>query len=81
MELVSVQCYSGHTYAQEPRAFTWHGATHQVERVERAWRTPDGPAFAVAADDGQRYTLYYNEARDQWFIKAGLTMHTEAAAL
>jgi len=46
---VQVECYSGHTYAQEPRAFTWHGERYEVERIIKRWRTPEGPSFRVQA--------------------------------
>jgi hypothetical protein len=44
---VQVECYSGYTYAQEPRAFEWHGRRYEVERIVKRWRTPSGPAFRV----------------------------------
>jgi hypothetical protein len=65
MELI-VECYSGHTYAQEPRAFTWHGERHVVQAVERVWRTPEGPHFLVRTEDGGFFELAYDEAEDVW---------------
>ena len=65
MELI-VECYSGHTYAQEPRAFTWRGRRYVVEAVERAWRTPEGPHFLVRTEDGGLYELAYDEVKDEW---------------
>jgi hypothetical protein len=44
---IQVECYSGYTYAQEPRAFTWRGQRYEVERVIKRWRTPQGPGFRV----------------------------------
>ena len=35
---LQVECYSGHTYAQEPRAFVWQGR-----------RLPGGPHRAAVA--------------------------------
>ncbi|UCC89136.1 MAG: hypothetical protein JSV81_07470 [Anaerolineales bacterium] len=46
---VQVECYSSHTYAQEPRAFTWHGERYEVKRIIKRWRTPEGPSFRVQA--------------------------------
>ena len=66
MEL-TVECYSGHTYAQEPRAFVWQGRRYVVQKVERAWRTPEGPHFRVIAD-GDSYELAYNEQADIWSL-------------
>jgi hypothetical protein len=64
-----VECYSGYTYAQEPRAFVWQGERHTVARVERRWRTPDGPAFRVHTADGRRFILAYDETADVWKIR------------
>jgi hypothetical protein len=71
---VQVECYSGHTYAQEPRAFEWRGGRYEVVRVVKRWRTPTGPAFRVRVtgitDHGSRITepidLFYLEAEDKW---------------
>jgi len=64
-----VQCYSGHTYAQEPRAF-WQGAEHHtVERVLRRWREPAGPCFEILAHNGATYLLAYDETNDHWRVE------------
>jgi hypothetical protein len=47
MDSVRVECYSGYTYAQEPRAFEWQGQRYQVRHIAKRWRTPVGPAFRV----------------------------------
>lgn len=65
-EPVRVECYSGHSYAQEPRAFTWQGERRAVAAVERAWRTPAGPHFRVRTEDGARFELAYDERADEW---------------
>jgi len=67
MEII-VECYSGHTYAQEPRAFVWQSRRHVVQKVERVWRTPEGPHFRVITNDGDRYELAYNEQADAWSL-------------
>ena len=67
MELI-VECYSGHSYAQEPRAFVWQGQRHVVQKVERAWRIPEGLHFRVLNDDGDRYELAYSEQADTWSL-------------
>ncbi len=63
-----VECYSGHTYAQEPRAFVWQGQSHVVQAVEWAWRTPQGPCFRVRTEDGRRFELIYREIDDRWAL-------------
>ena len=72
MELI-VECYSGHTYAQEPRAFTWRGRRYAVQVVERVWRTQEGPHFLVRVEEGGTYELAYDEAEDMWSVRERLT--------
>ncbi len=65
-----VQCHSGYTYAQEPRAFRY-GAEHRtVVEIRRRWRQPAGPRFEVLANDGATYLLAYDEAHDHWDVSA-----------
>jgi hypothetical protein len=63
-----VECYAGHTYAQEPRALVWEGQRYVVDGVEARWRTPDGPAFRVGTEGGKRFDLQYRESDDGWTI-------------
>ncbi len=71
---VKVECYSGYTYAQEPRAFEWEGSRYQVERVVKRWRTPDGPGFRVEVAGisnlqspiSNLFDLTYIESTNQW---------------
>jgi len=65
---VEVECYSGHTYAQEPRAFLWEGGRYRVAGVEARWRTPDGPAFRVRVESGERFDLHYQPETDTWSL-------------
>ncbi len=64
-----VECYSGHTYAQEPRHLVWQGRRYAVARVELRWRTPEGPAFWVRTDSSDRFELRYCELEDRWAIR------------
>jgi hypothetical protein len=70
LETGRVECYSGHTYAQEPRAVRWRGQRYPVVSVEQRWRAPEGPAFCVCTESGERFTLYYHELEDRWLIHA-----------
>ncbi len=65
-----VECYSGHTYAQEPRAFRLGAQRRNVIVVNRRWREPTGPCFEVLADDGYTYVLAYREMTDCWSVSA-----------
>jgi len=44
---VQVTCSSGHSYAQEPHAFTWRGERRVIVAVERTWQTLSGPNSRV----------------------------------
>lgn len=63
-----VECYSGYTYAQEPRAVVWQGRRLEVGRIEQRWRTPQGPAFRVVVVSGAEFELFYSENVDRWTI-------------
>ena len=67
----TVECYSGHTYAQEPRVVVWRGQRHRVTQVKERWRTPDGPAFEVQTETGPIFRLHYDENHDLWTIAHG----------
>ncbi len=63
-----MECYSGHTYAQEPRAILWKGRRYPVARVEARWRTPEGPAFRVHTEPGDSFDLAYHEHEKRWAV-------------
>ena len=78
---VCVECYSGHTYAQEPRAIEWEGRRYEVARIVKRWRTPAGPGFRVEVSGISKLKsqisnhksqmcnlvdLTYLESTDQW---------------
>jgi hypothetical protein len=65
---VHVECYSGHTYAQEPRAVVWRGFRAAVSHIENTWRTPDGPVFRVRLEGGAVIDLQYVETSDEWLL-------------
>jgi len=65
---VAVECYAGHAYPTEPRAFTFRGARRIVERVERMWRTPGALWFRVLTAQNELFTLAYYEDEYAWVI-------------
>lgn len=67
-EPVQVECYSGYTYAQEPRAVVWQGQRFEVEAVEARWRTAEGPAFRVRVQPEKVFELRYHELQDRWSL-------------
>ena len=62
-----VRCFSGHCYAQEPRALSHAGIEYPITRIAARWRTPAGPAFRVVCALGQA-VLTYDEAGDAWSV-------------
>lgn len=68
LDTARVECYSGHTYAQEPRAVVWRARRYAVVEIERRWRSPEGPAFWVGTETGERFELHYQEHAHQWMI-------------
>lgn len=66
---MSVECYSGHTYAQELRALTWEGHRYPVAEIEARWRTPAGPVFQLRTGSGERFEVSYSELEDRWTIR------------
>jgi hypothetical protein len=65
---LKVNCYSGHTYAEEPRSFEWEGIEYEVEEIERAWVEPGKRYFQVRTKDNKLIRLCYNEREDQWSL-------------
>ncbi len=65
---VEVQCYSGFTYAEEPRAFTWRGARYEITAIEKAWREPGRRCFLVRTRYHKSLRLCYNEKNQGWTL-------------
>ncbi|MFH1486139.1 MAG: DUF6504 family protein [Chloroflexota bacterium] len=65
---VTVNCYSGHDYAERPESFTWQDKAYKVEALETTWREPGQRCFRVRTSDNQRFELCYNETKDQWLL-------------
>lgn len=63
---VSVKCYSGYLYAEEPRSFVWQESELGVKSVKEAWQEPGKRLFRVVTQDGRLFELCYNEATDRW---------------
>jgi len=68
MNNLKVNCYSGHTYAEEPRSFEWEGQEYEVEEIEKAWVEPGKKYFQVRTKDNKMFNLCYNETEDRWSI-------------
>ena len=68
MDNVKVSCYSGHTYAEEPRSFLWEGTEYEIVDIEKTWQEPEKRLFQVRTKDNKLFQLCYNETEDQWSI-------------
>lgn len=67
MDDIIVQCYSGYTYAQEPREFWIAGQRYEIRHIVGRWRTPAGISFRVATEHDE-YILTYTEIEDTWTV-------------
>ena len=63
-----VKCYSGHTYAEEPRSFRWQGVEYEVAEIERAWQEPGERHFLVRTGDNKSFQLCYNNVKEIWTV-------------
>jgi hypothetical protein len=70
MSEIRVECYSGYTFAQEPRAFEVEGARHFVETIERAWLKPGARCFRVRDLEQHAWVLIYRENEEVWEINS-----------
>ena len=68
MQEITVKCYSGHTYAQEPRSFTWLDTEYVVEEIVSARKEPGERHFLVKTGDNKSCQICYNEANERWSI-------------
>jgi len=65
---LNVRCYSGHTYAQEPRSFTWEGVEYAVEEIVKTWQEPGERHFLVRTGGNKSFRICYNEANTRWSL-------------
>jgi len=63
-----VECHSGHTYAERPRAFEWEGERLEVVEIVAEWQTPEAKHFQVILEDQRTFELTYNPSGDEWRI-------------
>ena len=68
MDNIKVNCYSGHTYAEEPRSFLWEGIEYEVEEIEKSWQEPGQRHFQVRTRDNKLFQLCYNDMQRQWSV-------------
>ena len=69
MKEASVECHSGHSYAQRPIAFWWESERIEIDTIEAEWRSPTGKHFRVRTKNEAFFELIYHQASDDWQIK------------
>jgi hypothetical protein len=47
----------------------WQGRRFAVVRIEKRWRTPEGPGFRVETEPGIPFELRYSEQEKAWAIQ------------
>jgi len=65
---LKVNCYSGHTYAEEPRSFLWEGIEYEIQEIEKAWQEPGKRYFRVRTEGNKPFQLCYSEVGKQWSL-------------
>ena len=78
-EPVQVECYSGHTYAQEPRTIRARDQVHRTRRVLRRCREPAGPRFLILTEEDIRLVVRYDRGTDRWYLVESPTANEVAA--
>jgi hypothetical protein len=67
---IEVATYSGYQADERPLRFVLNGRAYEVTEVEDRWYSPNATYFRVLAEDGNRYVLGHEEARDVWTLEA-----------
>jgi hypothetical protein len=65
----NVECHSGSSYTDKPLAFTWQGERYLIADILSQGRTPEAKWFRVRTNDGELFTLSYDEKSDTWQIQ------------
>jgi hypothetical protein len=65
-QVVEVDCYSGASYAERPRALIFHGNKIEVSQILCSQLTPGSKVFKVILENGWTVTLQYSLQADHW---------------
>ena len=63
-----VECHSGFTYAESPRALRWDNARRVVKTIAAQWHQPGNRGFRVITEDDLTFDLSYMELSDTWSL-------------
>jgi hypothetical protein len=64
--MLTVECYSGYTADETPRAFVIGDRRVAVVEVLDRWLGPDHRYFKLRGDDGDLYILRHDLASSEW---------------
>jgi hypothetical protein len=65
-QVVEVDCYSGASYAERPKALLWRGEKIRVSQVLQSQQNPDARSFEVLLENGLVVRLHYLISNDRW---------------
>jgi hypothetical protein len=64
-----VECYSGYTYPERPKAFHWQGERLEITQILRSWQAPCGICFLALTTGDQTFELCYDESSLLWSLR------------
>lgn len=65
-QVVSVECYSGISYADRPRAIYWQGKRLEITHILGSQLAPDSKLFEVVLENGTSIKLRYWFQSELW---------------
>lgn len=68
MQEITVKCYSGHTYAEEPRSFTCQDLEYEIEEIVKSWQEPGERHFLIRTGGNKSCQICYNERNKRWYL-------------
>ena len=75
-----VWTYSGHTYADQPRALRWERQRLEISAVLDRWQSPGSKGFRVRSEDGRLFRLVYDEVSEEWDVNLIPTSHSKESS-
>jgi hypothetical protein len=66
----SVHCRADHNYPGRPIGFCVGEQDHQVHRVLKEWRSPEGKGYLIRTEENTVYVLFWRSAAQLWEIRA-----------
>lgn len=73
-----VECHSGFTYADRPKALIWQGIRRDIAEVLHSWHVPAGKQFRVRCTDGSVFLLTFTVIDGEWQIEPFSLLNSDA---